>query len=383
MIKLKCLLLESKQSIINLGYPKLIAVLLYEKFGKNAFTIARWYKEYYSHGNIKNDWWKEKFYSFGSRITLNDLVNLYYATNDPEAYKKMLIHLDLTSDNTDYNESYLMDQREHLRKNIEDQFFRDVFFVYNVLINDIMNGKLKDIKPYANLSYADAEVKYDEKRVFDEMTPTKVYDNGYKWINVGKRCHIVGLHMKNCGSAGLMSTDPDRTIMALFDANNKPHVLVTYSPNEHRISGDEGASYSEVKPEYHTYVLDLANTLGAVFDTGRTKSKLLKLKYLLRNKVSDVKKLKISSTYFEYYKFNMDGKNYYSNGSLIVSEEDVKKIVRAIKDKKIELRYEGRNILSAVLDNYNNANLLKSIGIKYIADWQIPQWIAGTLDQPK
>ena len=39
------ILLESKQSIINLGYPRIIVDLLFEKYGKNSFIISKWLKE--------------------------------------------------------------------------------------------------------------------------------------------------------------------------------------------------------------------------------------------------------------------------------------------------------------------------------------------------
>ena len=40
------LLLESKQSIIKLGYPALLAALFYKRYGKHAYLIAKWYKDY-------------------------------------------------------------------------------------------------------------------------------------------------------------------------------------------------------------------------------------------------------------------------------------------------------------------------------------------------
>ena len=43
------LLSESKQEISNLGFPKIVIDLFWQKFGKNAFLISKWFKEY----NIK------------------------------------------------------------------------------------------------------------------------------------------------------------------------------------------------------------------------------------------------------------------------------------------------------------------------------------------
>ena len=174
--------------------------------------------------------------------------------------------------------------------------------------------------------------------------------------------------MKNCGSSGVMSSDPDRTIISLFDSNNKPHVLVTYSPNEKRISGDEGVGSSEVKPEYHEYIIDLADTIGANFDTTRTKSKFLKLKYLLKNKSKDVKPAKISKTpsiWDEYFKFSINGVKYISDSYTAISENDIKKANELIKNKTVELYNNQRNLVKNIFNHYNS-DILKKHGIQYV-----------------
>ena len=92
------LIKESKQSIINLGYPEIIAKLFYQKFGNKAFLLARWFKEYHTGGDVnKKDWWSFHFGGFGT-LKLHDYVNLYYSTSNPEEYLKMLKHLSLSCD---------------------------------------------------------------------------------------------------------------------------------------------------------------------------------------------------------------------------------------------------------------------------------------------
>ena len=97
------------------------------------------------------------------------------------------------------------------------------------------------------MNLQEALEKYNQKVVFEETEPLKVYDDGYKWIDVRNRCELVGKLMRNCGSAGVMGLDPDRTILALFDANNKPHIVTTYHPGEERISAVEGIYHSAQK----------------------------------------------------------------------------------------------------------------------------------------
>jgi len=372
MIKLKDLLTESKQSIINLGYPEIIARIFYEKFGNKAFLLARWFKEYHANRDINNkDWWRFHFGGFGT-LKLNDYVDLYNSTINFEEYEKMLKHLDLVSqENINHygDEYYLKEQRVEIKKEIEKILFNNVFFAYYFsIVNDIISGKLRDVKPYEKMSFLDASLKYDERKIFQETKPIKKYRNGFKWISVGRKCYLMGHYMKNCGSAGVMSLDADATMIGLFDVNNKPHVVVVYSPNENRIGGDEGVASTEVKSEYHKYIMDLAWTLKAEFDSGKTKSKFLKLKYKLKDTVKSIKKInagKTPSYWNEYFRIVMkDGKAFYSNGYVMVSEEDIKKVLQLVKSGEIKLRRDQRNIIRYVFGHYN-ADELKSFGITY------------------
>jgi len=363
------LITESVQSIVNVGFPKIIANLLFKKFGNKAFTVAQWYRSYHGYGD-KKDWFEWSNRSFSrSNLSLMDCIDLYNATDTPEHYLEMLKKLDLSNDDFLGTEFELKEIRESWAEEIEEKFFKNVFFTAYTLMTDIMSGKLTDIKPYENMKFQDASLKYDEKRVFGEMTPLKIYPNGYKWINVGKRCGLLGYYMKNCGSAGLMSTDSDRTLIGLFDSNHKPHIVVTYSPNEKRISGDEGVAGVEAKAEYHDYILDLSNILGAKFDIGRTKSKLLKLKSVLQNKATDLKKIEVSRTPSiyddEFFRFVMEGKLYYSNGYYIVSGEDIQKVSQAVKTKTLNLRNNQGNKIKEVFNSYNRDSL-KQFGVSFI-----------------
>ena len=42
----KTIIFESKQNLINIGIPEVIAKILFEEFGNNAFLIGKWFKEY-------------------------------------------------------------------------------------------------------------------------------------------------------------------------------------------------------------------------------------------------------------------------------------------------------------------------------------------------
>jgi hypothetical protein len=364
---LEQLLIESKQEILNLGYPAIIAKLFYKKYGKNAYLIAKWYRDYKSYGS-KEHWFNLNHNDFSRMysIDLIDMIELYNATDSKENYIKTLEKLNLSVDEEEeyYDDYYLQEQKKLLEEQIEDEMFSKSFFEYYSIVHDIISGKLKDLAPYKNLEFWDAQHKYDKKNIFQEIKPLKVYNNGFKWINVGKKCTLVGNLMKNCGSAGIMGYDEDRTIIALFDTENKPHVVVTYSPNEKKISGDQGIASTPVKNKYHRYVLDLVQFLGVTFDADKSKSNLLKIKYKLKNKAKNIRIIK-KGLFDEYFSFNLANQVYYTNSFYVVSKQDLEKVKQALANKQINLEYKQKSLIATIL-NYRNIQNLKNAGINLI-----------------
>jgi hypothetical protein len=119
---------------------------------------------------------------------------------------------------------------------------------------------------------------------------------------------LVGGLMKNCGSAGLMSMDKDRTLLVLFDSKNKPHIIVTYSPNEKRIAQDQGIGSSEPKEKYHDYILDLANFLNVRYDVEKSKSPKLIAKYLISKVTNDFQELPIKDDWSAFLNLSLMAK---------------------------------------------------------------------------
>lgn len=266
---------ESKQSVINIGYPEIIYKILEKEFGKNAFIIAKWNKEYLIPTSIEEfsikNWWKDR-YNNPFKISLADLTDLYSSAKNKTDYINKLKQLEFEIDSKSlYDSEYLQETREDLEKEIKNMFLKTIFFSMP-LIQEIKNKTITDLAPYRKLTFQKAHDKYDAKNIFKNKIPLKTYPTGYKWIDVGRQCVMIGRLMKNCGSAGVMGTDEDRTLMVLFDAGNKPHAMVTYSPNQKRIHNEEGAGSSTLKSEYEDYVIDLAKTLNAVF-IGKLNSK--------------------------------------------------------------------------------------------------------------
>lgn len=338
-------LTESKQNIVNLGFPEVIASILFKKFGPNAFLVSRWLKENSSYKftdkdgtiNYPKDWWvraNTDFFRSSRTISLVDLVELYEASKiSAEAYLETKAKLGLSVvPNEDVD---LLETQGFLKDEIEEQLVekKELVFFRSTLISDILSMKITDLKPYKNLSFSAAKDKYDKLRIFDQKKLIKKYENGWKWIDVGAKCQLVGKAMKNCGSAGIMSWDDNATILTLFDPRNKPHVMVTYSPNEKRISGDEGQGSTQVKEQYHQYVLDLADHLGARFDYDKSKSKTLKLKAALKSITNNIE-LEFKTTLDEYFKVTLpDGSVYYTDTYKFVPAEEVNKLMSPPESK--------------------------------------------------
>lgn len=329
MISLFSLLFESNTNISALGFPEIISSLISQKFGKHAFTIAKWLKQHSSYrstpgedGTLPENWWKKANSNFGSReLDLATLVEIYEAAKtSEEKYREIM-------DANGYRSTDVFNQEEVLKfikREIISKMFDETFFKYDTLIADISSGKLTDLKPYKDLSYQAAKDKYDKKLVF--KTPGRVikqYENGWRWIDAGSKCQLVGGLMKNCGSTGVMSLDKDSTMMTLFDPKNKPHVVATYSPNEKRLSGAEGVGSSEPKEKYDDFIIDLADVLSANFDWDKSKSKSLKLKGALQNQFKEIKFIG-GETYNEFYKVTMsDGSVYYTDSYSFVAGDDI------------------------------------------------------------
>ena len=177
--------------------------------------------------------------------------------------------------------------------------------------------------------------------------------------------------MKNCGSAGVMSQDENRTILSLFDEHDNPHVVVTYSPNEKRLSGIESAGSTDVKDEYIDYVMDLSKTINVPFDVSRLKNRLLSLKYQFEESLNLIQTVgqKDSMNGYKYLLQMKDGKEYYADTREFISKEDFELInfTELFPDIKNDLNSK----LIAVFNRYKQDEIKwKYPNINFINDYQ-------------
>lgn len=323
-------LLESKQSIIDLGYPRSIADIFFERYGKNSFVAAKWMKDALYNNEDNKDWWYSTFKRISSSnkdhgFDLVNLVKLYEAAKIGEQeYIKTREEIELPISEEGLAALDLDEDIKYIYRTIKEKLF-DRYPFDSSIMKGLDNGTIKNIKEYSKLNFQEANDKYNNKRIFQDITPIKSYDNGYKWINVGEKCELIGKSMKNCGSTGIMSKDKDRTMLVLFDMSNISHVVLTYSPNENRISGIEGQASTPTKEEYHKYVLDIANHLKADIDYHResSKSKMLAIKSMLKQKLKNITTV-YSDDYSECFFVTMDdSKEYYSNYNFFIPSEEI------------------------------------------------------------
>ena len=196
--------------------------------------------------------------------------------------------------------------------------------------------------------------------MFDETEPTIKYKDGWKWIDVGGKCELIGDQMKNCGSTGVMSNDPDKTMMGLFDPNNKPHIVGTLSPNQKRLSGVEGIASTGPKDKYIDKILNLVDVLGVEYDIWRgTKNDLLKLKYQFKDYAEDIDRVEDSGERQfgeeQFFKIVSPEGNLYTDSYSSLSIEEADKIIEYIKSK------EGKELKKNLMRNRVNRQKRKKL----------------------
>ena len=320
----------------SLGYPEVIAQLFVKRFGKNSYIIAQWMNDYHGFGGRKtpSEWINDVGRFSGSNMgTL--LQMLEAADIGEDAYDKWALeagHPKLSEaggydySSGTYRPAELESHVKSVKREIEEQFYGDAFFDRD-LIRDIVSGATTNVKQFRKMNFTDARDKYMSKKIYSDLKSELEFEDGYRWINVGPRCDIIGRDMKNCGSTGVMSLDPDRTMLTLVDKNDKPHIVTTYSPNEKRISAPEGIGSSAPKEKYHKHILDLISHLGVRLyeKSGGTKSKELDQKYLLRGSDFKVEPIRMDN-YGAHMRLSINGNIWFSNYYVFISEEDITKV---------------------------------------------------------
>lgn len=327
---------SSKQNIINIGFPPVIATQFFRLFGQdNAFTIARWYKEYNNiSGSDNKTWWKRTHWSKTASQDINLLVELVTAIQvSLEEYNRVRKDNGLREIKPEeFNPKQEIDL---LVETTESLLLENLLFDSN-LLKAIMSGKIKDIGPYKNLSFQEANDKYETKTIFDDKQPIKIYRNGWKWIDVGRKCNLVGRLMKNCGSVGAIASDPKATMLVLFDTNNIPHAMVMYSPGENRVSSVEGQGSTGIKQEYSKYVTDLIKKLKANYDITRgNNNPVLQLHYELNGIIKNLKLFFKQTTIeggTEFFTFKtLDGKQWFASQYFVVEKQPVLIVANKLK----------------------------------------------------
>lgn len=337
-------LLESKQAISNLGFPEVVASIFFKIFGGEAYTFARWYREFSGAMYPDNKKWFEK--TGGGALLAKPgiyLLSRLYDTlksGDISAHNRLrdiadMVDIDLTKTTVE------RDLRS-IKEMIEETMLEKSSFFRSNLVEAFRSGKIKTLQGYDHLPFTEAEDKYEAKTIFLDAEPVVTYPNGWRWINAGGKCMLVGRQMKNCGSTGT-SGYSDSQLMVLFDGKNMPHVLATHIPQRDEITNPEGQATTEVKDEYLQYVVDLARILGATIRTD-TKSRLLNMQQELEVPLESIKRIH-KDTFNEYFLIKVDNQEYYADGHYAISKEDYNKVKSALPYKASTIPDKLKQIL--------------------------------------
>lgn len=318
----------SKQQIQNLGYPELFASFFIEKLGRNAYIIAKWVKEII---NANRGWsnFNPFYYDLidglsDSKITEFEMYQA--AEKGIEAYEEYL-----TEKGFEYDKSYdLESDKRFLKEEIKHKFNSNYIFRSD-LIKEIISGEVTNLSEYKKLNYYDATNKFISKKISNEDNIVLKYEDGYKWVNFKNKCLWLGGKMRNCGSSYATSLSRDKTMLALLDENDLPHVVLTYSAMDALVSNIEGKASQPPKEEYHSYILDLLDKLNVKILKKENKSDDLYLKSILANYDSELELIK-EGLFYKYFKIKLNDNVLYTNVIYILTEEEANKVYNYIKE---------------------------------------------------
>ncbi len=311
--------------------------------------IASWIKDDSSWGG---DRWLKNFLDDFSRPSLNDMVEFWEKTKLPqEEYFDWLERNGYGGRSERF--STPEEDRRAIYLDIKEKLMRKSFF-NSTLMKAIISGSA-NIERYKELSFKEALEKYNYETISDPAATVLEYDDGWKWINVGKKCEMIGDRMSNCGSVGVMSLDEDRTMISLFNPTGEPRLLLTWSPNEKRISGVEGKGGSAPKPEYFQYVKDLADKLNASFIENSLGEKRFPLwAYFI---TGNEPKMVLESVFDKFYELKTpDGIIWITNGNAFITKDNFELAKRILIDDPYfqdnVKKLKERDLLSEVDDDF-------------------------------
>lgn len=248
---------------------------------------------------------------------MGEYLKFFEATTKPmEEYLVWLKKNGYSSDRTTTPE----EDRRLIQSEITDMLFKDSFFK-TTLISAVMNTNF-DIRPYKNLNFDEALNYFNTKKLGDPNSIVEEYEDGWRWVDAGSKCELVGSELANCGSVGVMSDDPDRTMLVLLNPQLTPKVVATYSPNQKRISQVQGRGSTEPDSAYYDYILRLSKKLNAPLLERRLDGKNFKIwLYVATESEPEL----FNAGYFNnIYKFTMpDGRVWYSDSNYFIEESNL------------------------------------------------------------
>lgn len=327
---------SSGRIVSLLGYNKIFADAFDKKFGSKAFTIAKWFKEYYDS-------------------TTPDVIGDSSFQITIDVIKASLLSPEHVLDALKYYGIYSGPIEEYVSAFVEDfnnNFTNKYAFFHLTLMAAIINNEVS-IERYKKLSFKDALNLYNKRNIGNKENTLIKYKDGYRWVNVGKRNESVGEDLSNCGSAGF-SSDPDAQLLVLVNKELTAKVIATYKPSNNSIDNVEMKGSQKVDERYYPYVLDLKDKLNCRYDKLNENPKLWTL-FNFKIEMKDYYKSEFS--FSEVYTFQLNNEIWFNSGNIFIKESE---LLRFIFNEQKDLNPdEPSNIGYAINRFYKDLDLYR------------------------
>lgn len=217
------LIIESKQELLNLGYPPWFIEHFVKNFNTYAHVVARWMKEYYG-GKDKRWFYDLPEMKLTVKKVFTAVVNKHGIMNQfADRYRP---YYDLTlQDVLDPTKSSDLSIED--RWQLTDLFFTNMRFFDTELGQTILNSNDNKWIQYRKLSFKEASAKWDKVIAFEDYPILYSYKDGWCWRKLESYNELIAELMGNCGD----TASYEDKLVVLFDDNKKPRVLGTLSGN--------------------------------------------------------------------------------------------------------------------------------------------------------
>jgi len=272
---------DRRGAIKKLGFPGPVADILHDDFGKAAYQVALWLKEYYG-GFHEQAWrsagWVERINNLNTDFNVKDYSELvdFFKNLRNLSYQERLSAFSANELLTELDMSWLAKEDPHhfrdeniegLIKSYQGKFKKEIrdslsIFYMTDFIREILSGEITNLAPYKGMKLRDARERFFHSWL-PQQAPVHTHPDGYAWYAFGKKNYYLGNLLNNCGSLGVMTGEKDAQLLALLDPDKNPVGVATWEPSRGAIRHFEGKSGKGLPAEFWEHAKGLREALGA------------------------------------------------------------------------------------------------------------------------